>query len=33
MKELATIVEKEEPGCLSYGLFTNKEGHVIVFER
>ncbi|KAF2666802.1 hypothetical protein BT63DRAFT_319407 [Microthyrium microscopicum] len=34
VKGLAEIVEKEEPECVSYGLFTNeKEGTIVIIER
>jgi quinol monooxygenase YgiN len=34
LKELAKLTEENEPGCLSYGLFKNKEsGKLFVVER
>jgi len=34
MAKLAKVVEENEPGCLSYGLFTNKDKtQVIAIEQ
>jgi len=33
MKQLAAEVEKNEPGCLSYGVFVGKDGVVSAVER
>jgi hypothetical protein len=34
MKELAAEVEKNEPGCLLYQVFTNPaDGSIVVIEK
>jgi hypothetical protein len=30
---MASRVEESEPGCLSYGIFSGKEGEVLIIQR